>query len=176
MNVSKKELQQSMRRYPGAKWDKSPLNMRVYEAEFGTLGGKPLWRADRRLLFRPRHRRCGAAARHLEGGGGGAPFLSAAAPECWAWTAGPSWRPARPVGNLRHPDYAAWNGLRDSENSRYVALVAPRVLSREPYGQNSNSVVEEFNFEEETDGHEGKEICLDERRPCDGREHQPRAA
>lgn len=30
-----------MRRYPGAKWDKSPLNMRVYEAEFGTLGGKP---------------------------------------------------------------------------------------------------------------------------------------
>ncbi len=31
--------------------------------------------------------------------------------------------------------------------------------SREPYGQNSNSVVEEFNFEEETDGHAGTQYA-----------------
>ena len=35
-----------------------------------------------------------------------------------------------------------------------MALTAPRVLAREPYGQNSLPV-EAFNFEEETDGHEG---------------------
>ncbi|RJL21818.1 type VI secretion system contractile sheath large subunit [Paracoccus siganidrum] len=157
MNVSKKELQQMMRRYPGAKWDKSPLNKIVYEAEFGTLGGKPFGAlvgdyyfdhstADVALL-----RDIGkiAAAAH-------APFISSAAPELLGLD---SWNELSVPPDLSEifdtPDYAAWNGLRDSENSRYVALTLPRVLSREPYGQGSNSVVEEFNFEEETDGHDG---------------------
>ena len=157
MNVSKKELQQMMRRYPGAKWDKSPLNKIVYEAEFGTLGGKPFGTligdyyfdhstADVALL-----RDLGkvAAAAH-------APFISSAAPELLGMD---SWNELSVPPDLSEifdtPDYAAWNGLRDSENSRYVALTLPRVLSREPYGQGSNSVVEEFNFEEETDGHDG---------------------
>ncbi|MBK4214947.1 type VI secretion system contractile sheath large subunit [Paracoccus caeni] len=157
MNVSKKELQQMFRRYPGAKWDKSPLNKIVYEAEFGTLGGKPFGSivgdyyfdhstADVALL-----RDMGkiAAAAH-------APFLSSAAPELLGLD---SWTELSTPPDLSEifdtPDYAAWNGLRDSENSRYIALTLPKVLSREPYGQNSNSVVEEFNFEEETDGHAG---------------------
>ena len=41
MNISKKELQAEMRRFPGAKWDKSPLHLKIYEQEFGTLGGTP---------------------------------------------------------------------------------------------------------------------------------------
>ena len=157
MNVSKTELQQMMRRYPGAKWDKSPLNKVIYEAEFGTLGGKPFGAlvgdyyfdhspADVALL-----RDIGkvAAAAH-------APFISSAAPELLGMD---SWNELGTPPDLSEifdtPDYAAWNGLRDSENSRYIALTLPRVLSREPYGQGSNSVVEEFNFEEETDGHSG---------------------
>ena len=161
MNVSKKELQQMMRRYPGAKWDKSPLNQRVYEAEFGTLGGKPFGAlvgdyyfdhstADVALL-----RDMGkiAAAAH-------APFISAAAPALLGMD---SWTEMSVPPDLSEifdtPDYAAWNGMRDSENSRYVALTLPRVLSREPYGQGSNSVVEEFNFDEKTDGHEGKKYA-----------------
>ena len=157
MNVSKTELQQMMRRYPGAKWDKSPLNKVIYEAEFGTLGGKPFGAlvgdyyfdhspADVALL-----RDIGkvAAAAH-------APFISSAAPELLGMD---SWNELGTPPDLSEifdtPDYAAWNGLRDSENSRYIALTLPRVLSREPYGQGSNSVVEEFNFEEETDGHAG---------------------
>ena len=161
MNVSKKELQQMMRRYPGAKWDKSPLNQRVYEAEFGTLGGKPFGAlvgdyyfdhstADVALL-----RDMGkiAAAAH-------APFISAAAPALLGMD---SWTEMSVPPDLSEifdtPDYAAWNGMRDSENSRYVALTLPRVLSREPYGQGSNSVVEEFNFDEKTDGHAGKKYA-----------------
>ena len=160
MNISKKELQQMFRRYPGAKWDKSPLNRIVYEAEFGTLGGKPFGAlvgdfyfdhstADVSLL-----REMGkiAAAAH-------APFISASSPELLGLD---SWNELSIPPDLSEifdtPEYAAWNGLRDSENSRYVALTMPRVLAREPYGQNSNSVVEEFNFEEETDGHEGKKF------------------
>jgi type VI secretion system protein ImpC len=157
MNVSKNELKSELRRYPGAKWDKSPLFQKIYEQEFGTMGGKPFGALIGDFYFDQSTGDVGllrdmgkiAAAAH-------APFISAANPTLLgmdAWTE---------IGNppdlseiFETPDYAAWNSLRDSENSRYVALVLPRVLSREPYSQNSNSVVEEFAFEEETDGHAG---------------------
>ncbi|MEL6521188.1 MAG: type VI secretion system contractile sheath large subunit, partial [Pseudomonadota bacterium] len=41
MNVSKAELEKELRRFPGAKWDQSPLFKKIYEAEFGQLGGQP---------------------------------------------------------------------------------------------------------------------------------------
>jgi type VI secretion system protein ImpC len=53
------------------------------------------------------------------------------------------------------PDYAAWKSLRDSEDSRYLGLCMPRVLARLPYGSKSDPV-DEFAFEEDTDGHDGK--------------------
>ncbi len=157
MNVSKDELKSELRRFPGAKWDKSPLFTKIYEQEFGTMGGKPYGAligdyyfdhssGDVALL---RDMAKIAAAAH-------APFISAAGPtllgmDSWTEIANPP-----DLGEIFDtPDYAAWNSLRDSENSRYLALALPRVLSREPYSQNSNSVVEEFNFEEETDGHAG---------------------
>ncbi len=52
------------------------------------------------------------------------------------------------------PEYAAWKGLRDQDDSRYVGLCMPRVLARLPYGAKSEPV-EEFAFEEDTDGHTG---------------------
>ena len=70
-----------------------------------------------------------------------------------------SWRELmnpRDIGKLMDtPDYAAWKGLRDAVDSRYVALCMPRVLSRLPYGAKSEPV-EEFAFEEDTDGHNGE--------------------
>ena len=53
------------------------------------------------------------------------------------------------------PEYAAWKGLRDQDDSRYVGLCMPRVLARLPYGAKSEPV-EEFAFEEDTDGHTGE--------------------
>src|SRR3990167_6498458 len=156
-NVSKAELDRELRGYPGAKWDQSPLFKKVYEAEFGQLGGQPFGAligdfyfdhsaSDVRLL-----RDLGkiAASAH-------APFISAAAPTLLGMD---SWNE---LGNPRDlstvfdtPDYAGWNSLRDSENSRYLAITLPRALARSPYGQNGEPV-DEFNFEETTDGHEGK--------------------
>ena len=49
------------------------------------------------------------------------------------------------------PDYASWNSLRQSEDSRYIGLAMPRVLSRLPYGAKTKPV-EGFAFEEATDG------------------------
>ncbi len=161
MNVSKDELKSELRRYPGAKWDKSPLFQRVYEEEFGTMGGKPFGALIGDFYFDQSTgdvnllrdlAKIAAAAQ--------APFISGASPELLGMD---SWTEISNPPDLSEifdtPDYAAWNSLRDSENARFVALTMPRVLSREPYSQNSSSVVEEFNFEEETDGHAGTQYA-----------------
>jgi len=48
-------------------------------------------------------------------------------------------------------EYAKWKVFRDSEDSRYVALTAPRMLLREPYGR--EKPVEAFQYEEELGDH-----------------------
>lgn len=48
-------------------------------------------------------------------------------------------------------EYARWKTFRSSEDSRYVALTAPRVLMREPYGA-ATVPIEAFNYEERVDG------------------------
>ena len=157
LNVSKQELYKDLRLYPDAKWDQSPLFKAVYEQEFGQLGGHPFGAlvgdyhfdhsaVDIRLL-----RDLGkiAAAAH-------APLISGAAPTLMgmdSWTELSNPRDLSKIFDT--PDYAAWKSLRDSENSRYVGLCMPRVLARQPYGAKSQPV-EEFAFEEETDGHTGQ--------------------
>ena len=44
------------------------------------------------------------------------------------------------------PEYIKWRSFRDTEDSRFVSLVMPRVLSRLPYGK-ATKEVEEFDFE-----------------------------
>src|SRR5579871_6067244 len=41
LNVGKMELYRNLKSYPGARWDQSPLFKKIYESEFGTLGGEP---------------------------------------------------------------------------------------------------------------------------------------
>src|ERR1700753_606387 len=41
MNITKPELHRTLKWYKGAAWDQSPIFKRLYEEEFGTLGGKP---------------------------------------------------------------------------------------------------------------------------------------
>src|SRR5690606_21206906 len=81
-----------------------------------------------------------------------APFISAAAPglmgmESWNELSNP-----RDLAKIfSTPDYAAWRSLRESDDSRYLALAMPRTLARLPYGAKTNPV-EEFDFEEDTSG------------------------
>ncbi|EDO3608923.1 type VI secretion system contractile sheath large subunit [Salmonella enterica] len=48
-------------------------------------------------------------------------------------------------------EYAPWNSLRASEDSRYIGLTMPRFLARLPYGAKTNPV-DEFDFEEDANG------------------------
>src|SRR6204780_5801121 len=158
LNVGKMELYRNLKNnYPGARWDQSPLFKAIYESEFGTLGGEPYGAlvADYAFshnavdvqLLRDLSKIASASL---------APLVTGADPNLLGMD---SWRDLmnpRDLGKLMDtPDYAAWKGLRDSVDSRYVALCMPRVLARLPYGAKSEPV-EEFAFEEDTDGHKGE--------------------
>jgi len=45
------------------------------------------------------------------------------------------------------PHHAAWRGLRENEDSRYLALTLPRFLLREPY-TSENNPISEFSYNE----------------------------
>ncbi|MDR0556813.1 MAG: type VI secretion system contractile sheath large subunit [Treponema sp.] len=151
MNISKSEIGKVIKRFKGTAWDQSPLFKKFYEEEYGTAGGEPFGALIGDFYFNQTPpdmeilKGLGqiAAAAHM-------PFISAADPsimnlDSWQELANP-----RDIANIfATPEYAAWRSFRDSDDSRYVALCLPRVLSRTPYGAKSNPV-EEFDFEEDT--------------------------
>nr|WP_245516512.1 MULTISPECIES: type VI secretion system contractile sheath large subunit [Methylobacterium] len=156
LNASKTELYRELRQYPGARWDQSPLFKQVYEAEFGQLGGEPFGCliGDYYFSHQPtdvalmRDLSKVASAAH-------APFFAAADPTLLGMDSYTELSNPRDIGKIFDtPDYAAWKSLRDSIDSRYMGLCLPRVLARVPYGARTEPV-EEFAFEEETDGHTG---------------------
>ncbi len=153
MDISKKELGKTLHSFRGIAWDQSPIFKKVYEEEYGNLGGEPFGclvadyyfdnsPPDVELL---REISKVSAAAH-------APFIAAASPglmqmQSWQQLADP-----RDLTNIfSTPDYAGWRSLRASEDARYIGLAMPRFLARLPYGAKT-SPVEEFNFEEETAG------------------------
>jgi type VI secretion system protein ImpC len=152
MNVSKPELGKSLRKYKGAAWDQSPLFKKLYEQEYGQLGGEPYGAlvgdyyfdhtpGDVELLGQMAQI---AAASH-------APFIAGAGSSLMGMD---SWQELANPRDLSKiyapPDYAAWRSLRESDDAKYVGLCMPRFLARLPYGAETNPV-EEFDFEESTD-------------------------
>jgi type VI secretion system protein ImpC len=153
MNVSKKDLGKTLKRYKGTNWDQSPIFKKLYEEEFGQLGGEPYGCLVGDYYFDhsgPDVELLGemskiSAAIH-------APFISGTAPgllqmESWSELANP--RDLTKIFST--PEYASWRSLRESEDARYLGLTMPRFLSRRPYGAKTNPV-EEFDFEEDTAG------------------------
>lgn len=153
LNVSKADLGKTLKRYKGVAWDQSPLFKRIYEAEYGQLGGEPYGCLVGDFYFDHGPQDVDmlnslaqiAAAAH-------APFIAASAPSVLGMQ---SWQE---LGNPRDlakifstPDYAAWQSLRKSEDSRYLCLTMPRFLARLPYGAKTDPV-DEFDFEEDVEG------------------------
>jgi type VI secretion system protein ImpC len=160
MNIGKNELYREFKVYPGARWDQSPIFKKLYEAEYGQLGGDPYGclvgdyyfdhsPTDVQLL---RDVSKVAAAAH-------APFFAAAESSLLGMDSWNELTNPRDIGKIFDtPDYAAFKSLRDAPDSRYVGLCMPRVLARQPYGA-KNEPVEEFAFEEDTDGHKGEKYA-----------------
>lgn len=153
MNISKKDLGKTLKKYKGAAWDQSPLFKKIYEQEYGQLGGEPYGclvgdyyfdhtPGDVELLGQMAQI---AAAAH-------APFIAASSPtvmgmDTWQELANP-----RDLAKIfSSPEYAGWRSLRESDDAKYLGLAMPRFLARVPYGAKT-SPVEEFDFEEDTSG------------------------
>jgi len=153
LNVSKKELTRTLKKFRGTAWDQSPLFKKLYEEEFGQFGGEPFGVLVGDYYFDHSPQDVAllgdiaaiASAMH-------APFISATAPavmqmDSWSELANP-----RDLTKIfQTPEYAAWRSLRESEDARYIGLTMPRFLARLPYGAKTEPV-EEFAFEEEVEG------------------------
>lgn len=147
MNLAKQELYKDLDK--AIEFDQSEIFKKLYETEYGTAGGEPygVLLGDYEFTNHPQdlelltHISSVAAAAFC-------PFISAAAPgmlglEQWADLAKP--RDLEKI--FDSVEYAKWRGLRDTEDSRYVTLVMPRVLARLPYGKLTKPI-EGFEFEE----------------------------
>ena len=153
MNISKKDLGATLKKFKGTSWDQSPIFKRLYEEEYGQFGGEPYG-----CLVGDYHFDHGpqdvemlnqiaqvSAASH-------SPFITGVAPtvmqmESWQELSNP-----RDLTKIfQTPEYAGWRSLRESDDSRYLGLAMPRFLARLPYGANTDPV-DEFDFEEDIEG------------------------
>lgn len=153
LNISKKDLGKTIKKFKGTAWDQSPLFKKLYEEEFGTPGGEPYGCLVGDYHFDhspPDVEILGgmaqiAAAAH-------APFISGSDPKVMNMD---SWQELSNPRDLtkifQSAEYAPWRSLRESEDAKYVGLAMPRFLSRLPYGSKT-APVEEFDFEEDTEG------------------------
>ena len=159
MNVSKKELYDELQKYPGVDWDQSPLFHQIYERAFGTLGGDPVscivgdYQFDHSGVDVDILRDMSkiASAAH-------APFIAGASHTLFdldSWQDLPKRKDLATL--MTTPPYTEWRGLRESEDTRYIGLAAPRFLARRAYGP--NNPVDEFDFVEDTEGADHTKFC-----------------
>jgi len=151
LNVSKDQLLEDFEDSPEIV--KSGLYKHVYSNEYGTFGGKPFGLLvgnyefdtgpqDMQLI---QNIASVSAMSH-------APFMSNAAPKmfgCESYTELPKLKDLQSL--FEGPQYARWHSFRESEDSRYVGLCAPRFLLRLPYGPETVPV-KSFNFQEDVVG------------------------
>ncbi len=160
LNISKADLGKTLRRFKGVVWDQSPIFKMIYEQEYGQFGGEPFGCLIGDFYFDHSMQDVSiltemskiSAAAH-------APFIAAAAPgllqmDDWSELSNP-----RDVSKIfTATEYAFWRRLRESNDSRYLALTLPRFLARVPYGPKTQPV-EEFGFEEKVDPNRAEDFC-----------------
>ncbi|MDR1561199.1 MAG: type VI secretion system contractile sheath large subunit [Holosporaceae bacterium] len=158
LNISKKDLLDDLEH--AVEFDQSQLFKKVYEEEYGTFGGHPyscliggyeFTRHPQDILLLEKISNVAAAAH--------APFITAAHPkmfdmDSFSHLAGP-----RDISKIfESTEMIKWRSFRDSEDSRYVALVMPRVLMRLPYGPDTLPV-DGMNYVESIDGTDNSQFC-----------------
>ena len=153
MNISKKDLGKTIKNFPGALWDQSPMFKKLYEEEFGTPNGEPYgcMIGDYQFDHTPPDVAIMSGMAKIAAAGH-CPFFAAAAPAVMNMD---SWQELQNPRDLTKifssPEYAPWRSLRASEDARYLGLTMPRYLARLPYGAKTEPV-EEFAFEEDVEG------------------------
>lgn len=150
LNLSKKELYKDDLA-KAIEFDQSLLFKKIYENEFGMPGGEPYGALIGDFEFSKSAQDVDllekisgvAAAAHC-------PFVSAASADLFGLDDWSQLSKPRDLEKIfMQKEYIKWNAFRDSEDSRYVSLVLPRVLARNPYGlDDSSTPIDEFDYEE----------------------------
>lgn len=151
MNINKKDLLKDLTKV--SEFDQSEIFKKIYEEEFGTLGGHPFGAliGDYEFTRHPEDitllEKMGnvAAASH-------APFITGANPALFNMRSYTELGGPRDLAKIFDNDaYIQWNEFRKSDDSKYVGLCLPHVLMRLPYGKDT-ARIDEFGYEEKVDG------------------------
>jgi type VI secretion system protein ImpC len=146
INMTKREMYRDLTRDD---YDQSAMFKKIYEQEIGTPGGEPygLLIGDYEWTSHPEDIESlraisGVAAASF------APFISGVGTEMFGVS---NWKELDKIPDLTRTfdsaEYTKWRGFRESEDARFVSLVMPRTLARQPYGAKTRTI-DEFRFEE----------------------------
>ena len=134
---------------------------RIYRDEFDTYGGTPYGCVIGDYYFDVTKNRdykllgwiSQAAASGL------CPFITGVSPTTFGWksfTEHTDKRDVRPI--FGQAELLKYQKLRETEDSKFLGLVFPRYLSRDPYNENTYES-EYFNFREDVDGMDDSKFC-----------------
>jgi len=165
LQASKRELNRDLTR--AVEFDQSTLFKKIYENEFGTPGGEPYgalvgdyeWSNHPDDVETMRLISNVAAASF-------APFISAAAPQMFGFNDFRELSKPRDLSKIfETAEYAKWRSFRETDDSRFVTLVMPRVIARLPYGA-ATKPVEEFAYEEAPFNADGTAKAMEHNEYC----------
>ncbi len=147
MNATKKDVARDLSK--AVEFDQSQTFKKLYENEFGTPGGEPYGAliGDYEFTNHPDDveflgNMSNVAAAAF------CPFLTAADPNLFGFDNWTELSKPRDLAKIfDSAEYVKWRSFRESDDSRFVTMAMPRVLSRLPYGEDTKPV-EEFAYEE----------------------------
>ncbi len=134
--------------------DRSELFRKIYQEEYNVFGGNPYGA----LLGDFEFDKTGQDIKLLDAmskiaATAHAPFITGTAPGMFGLESFTELSNMYQLSSVfEGSDYAQWRAFRDSEDSRYVALTAPRMLLREPFGK--QNPIDAFDYEEDVSGKE----------------------
>jgi len=165
MNMTKRELNRDLTK--AVEFDQSQLFKKIYENEFGTPGGEPYGAliGDYEWVNHPDDIESLRLISNVAAASF-APFISAAGAGMFGFDSFTELAKPRDLAKIfDSSEYMKWRGFRDTEDSRFVTLVMPRVLARVPYGANTKPI-EEFAYEEAPFDAAGAPMALDHKEYC----------
>lgn len=155
LNISWKELTRDMER--AMEFDQSHFFRKIYNEEFDTSGGEPysVLLCDHEVRLRPGP---GAPTDDIEtlksvmqiAAASFSPFITAAHPALFGLESFTELQRPMNLSNMfQQQEYVRWNSLRKQEDSRFLGMVMPRMLMREPWADDGTRA-DGFRFQEDT--------------------------